>query len=52
MGYHHLALAARDMQALHQFYEGVMGFELGKADVVPSPEVGWAKRFFYRMEDV
>ena len=26
MGYHHLALAARDMAAVHHFYEDVMGF--------------------------
>jgi len=46
MGYHHLALAARDMKALHKFYEGVMGFELVKAEVGPSPEGGWAKHVF------
>jgi catechol 2,3-dioxygenase-like lactoylglutathione lyase family enzyme len=51
MGYHHLALAAKDMQAIHDFYEGVMGFELVKAEVGPSPAGGWAKHFFYRMED-
>ena len=51
MGYHHLALAAKDMKAIHQFYEGVMGFELIKVEVGPAPEGGWAKHFFYRMED-
>ena len=51
MGYHHLALAAKDINALHQFYEGIMGFELVKVEVGPSPEGGWAKHFFYRMED-
>ena len=51
MGYHHLAMAARDMQAIHKFYEGVMGFELVKAEVGPNPAGGWAKHFFYRMED-
>ena len=51
MGYHHLALAARDMKAIHAFYEGVMGFELVKVEVGPSPDGGWAKHFFYRMED-
>ena len=51
MGYHHLALAARDMKAIHEFYEGVMGFELVKVEVGPAPEGGWAKHFFYRMED-
>lgn len=51
MGYHHLALAARDMKAIHNFYEGIMGFELVKVEVGPAPEGGWAKHFFYRMED-
>jgi catechol 2,3-dioxygenase-like lactoylglutathione lyase family enzyme len=51
MGYHHLALAARDINAIHDFYEGVMGFELVKAEVGPSPAGGWAKHFFYQMED-
>ena len=41
MGYHHLALAARDMTAIHQFYETVMGFELVKAEVGPAPQGGW-----------
>lgn len=51
MGYHHLALAAKDMNAIHAFYEGVMDFKLVKAEVGPAPEGGWAKHFFYQMED-
>jgi catechol 2,3-dioxygenase-like lactoylglutathione lyase family enzyme len=51
MGYHHLALATRDMAAIHQFYEGIMDFELVKVEIGPVPEGGWAKHFFYRMED-
>ena len=51
MGYHHLAFAARDINAIHHFYETVMEFELVKAEVGPSPNGGWAKHFFYRMED-
>ena len=51
MGYHHLALACKDIHAIHDFYEGVMGFELVKVEVGPVPEGGWAKHFFYRMED-
>ena len=51
MGYHHLALAAKDMAAIHAFYEGVMKFELVKVEIGPVPEGGWAKHFFYRMED-
>ncbi len=49
MAYHHLAMAATDMGAIHQFYEGVMGFELVKVEIGPVPEGGWAKHFFYRM---
>ena len=51
MGYHHLALACRDIQAVHHFYEDIMGFELVKVEIGPVPEGGWAKHFFYRMED-
>ena len=51
MGYHHLALACRDIHAIHAFYEGVLGFELVKVEIGPVPEGGWAKHFFYRMED-
>lgn len=51
MGYHHLALACKDIQAIHDFYEGVLGFELVKVEVGPVPEGGWGKHFFYRMED-
>lgn len=49
MGYHHLALACHDIQAIHAFYEGLLGFELVKVEVGPVPEGGWAKHFFYRM---
>ena len=51
MGYHHLALACRDIQAIHEFYEELMGFELVKVEIAPVREGGWAKHFFYRMED-
>ncbi len=51
MAYHHLAMAATDMSAIHQFYEGVMGFELVKVEIGPVPEGGWAKHFFYRMNN-
>ena len=50
MSYHHLALAARDMAAIHRFYEDVMGFELVKVEVAPVQGGGWAKHFFYRMD--
>ena len=50
MAYHHLALATRDMQKTHDFYEGVMGFELVKVEVAPVSTGGWGKHFFYRMD--
>ncbi len=50
MSYHHLALAARDMKAIHRFYEELMGFELVKVEIGEVRGGGWAKHFFYRME--
>jgi len=50
MGYHHLALAAKDMKAIHEFYEDVMGFELVKVEIAPTMGGGWGKHFFYRMD--
>ena len=50
MAYHHLALAAKDINATHAFYEGVMGFELVKVEVAPVMGGGWGKHFFYRMD--
>ncbi len=50
MPYHHLALAARDIHAIHAFYEGLLGFELVKVEIGPLPGGGWGKHFFYRMD--
>jgi catechol 2,3-dioxygenase-like lactoylglutathione lyase family enzyme len=50
MAYHHLALAAKDMKATHEFYEGIMGFELVKVEIAPIMSGGWGKHFFYRMD--
>lgn len=49
MSYHHLALAVKDMKATHEFYEGIMGFELVKVEIAPVMSGGWGKHFFYRM---
>ena len=49
MGFHHVALATRDLQATHRFYTETMGFELAKVVAAKSPEGGWAKHVFYRM---
>ncbi len=50
MSYHHLALAAKDMAAIHKFYESVMGFELVTVEIAPVMGGGWGKHFFYRMD--
>ncbi len=47
MGFHHVALAAADMEATHIFYTEAMGFELVKAVVAATPDGGWAKHVFY-----
>ena len=47
MGFHHLAIATRDVKATHAFYTGPMGFELVKVEVAPSGEEGWARHLFY-----
>jgi len=49
MGFHHVALATRDMARTHRFYTEMMGFELVKAVVAPTPGArgGWAKHVFY-----
>ncbi len=47
MAVHHLAFATRDLAATDAFYRDVMGFELVKAVVAPTPDGGWAKHVFY-----
>ena len=49
MSYHHLALATKDMNEIHNFYETIMGFQLVKVEIAPINEGGWAKHFFYSM---
>ena len=49
MAYHHLALATGNIEATHNFYENIMGFDLVKVEVAPIPSGGWGKHFFYRM---
>lgn len=48
MGFHHVALATRDLEATHRFYTEAMGFELVKVVVAPTEGgSGWAKHLFY-----
>jgi catechol 2,3-dioxygenase-like lactoylglutathione lyase family enzyme len=46
MGFHHVAVATRDLAGTHAFYSGPMGFQLVKV-VAGKTEAGWAKHLFY-----
>jgi catechol 2,3-dioxygenase-like lactoylglutathione lyase family enzyme len=51
MGFHHLAIATKDLEATHRFYTEAMGFELVKVVAAPTPEGGWARHLFYDAGD-
>lgn len=52
MGFHHLAIATKDMQATHDFYTRAMGFELVRVEkAATGPGEDWAKHFFYDTGD-
>ena len=46
MGFHHLAIAVKDIDKTHRFYTGAMGFSLVKTEVVPK-NGGVARHVFY-----
>ena len=49
MGFHHTAVATRDLEATHRFYSEAMGFQLVKVVVGPTESGGWAKHVFYEI---
>jgi len=52
MGFHHIAIATRDLEASHRFYTEVMGFRLVHAEAAANPEqTGWARHLFYDTGD-
>ena len=51
MGFHHLAVATRDIEATHEFYTEAMGFALVKVVIAASGESGFAKHVFYDTGD-
>jgi catechol 2,3-dioxygenase-like lactoylglutathione lyase family enzyme len=51
MGYHHLAVATRDLEATHRFYTEAMGFRLVKVVPGQTPEGGWSRHVFYDTGD-
>jgi len=46
VGFHHLAIAVRDIGKTHRFYTEAMGFTLAKVEVVPK-NGGVARHVFY-----
>jgi len=50
MAYHHIAVVTRDIKAIDHFYREVMGFDLRKVEVAPTPVGGFGKHFFYEIE--
>ena len=46
MGFHHVAVATRNLEASHAFYTGPMGFRLVKV-VAGKTEGGFSKHLFY-----
>lgn len=48
MAFHHVAIAAKDLDATHHFYTELMGFTLVKAVIAPNPGTDdWSKHVFY-----
>ncbi|MGH9307569.1 MAG: VOC family protein [Acidimicrobiales bacterium] len=47
MGFHHVAVAVKDLRATHAFYSQVMGFDLVKVVTSHTEGGGWAKHAFY-----
>jgi catechol 2,3-dioxygenase-like lactoylglutathione lyase family enzyme len=47
MGFHHVAITTRDLDATHRFYIDACGFTLVNVDVIPFMETGWARHLFY-----
>ena len=47
MGFHHVAVAVKDLRATHAFYTTAMDFKLVKVVVNKTEHGGWAKHAFY-----
>jgi catechol 2,3-dioxygenase-like lactoylglutathione lyase family enzyme len=47
MGFHHVAIVTKDLEASDRFYTEACGFELVDVDVIPFQESGWARHLFY-----
>ena len=47
MPFHHVAITTKDMEATHEFYTKVMGFNLVRVEKAVPNKHTWAKHFFY-----
>jgi catechol 2,3-dioxygenase-like lactoylglutathione lyase family enzyme len=47
MGFHHVAVATRNVAATHAFYTEAMGFDLVKVEAAATDGGGWARHLFY-----
>jgi catechol 2,3-dioxygenase-like lactoylglutathione lyase family enzyme len=47
VAFHHVAIAARDLQETHRFYSEAMGFDLVRVETIPFLGSGWARHLFY-----
>lgn len=47
LGFNHIDLGTRDMEATRAFYEGVLGFPLVRADLFEIGDKGRMKHFFF-----
>ena len=47
MPFHHVAITTKDMEATHEFYSKVMGFNLVRVEKAVPNKHSWAKHFFY-----
>lgn len=47
MGFHHVALATRQVDTIHDFYTEAMGFDLVKTVVGETSGGGWSRHVFY-----
>jgi catechol 2,3-dioxygenase-like lactoylglutathione lyase family enzyme len=47
MGFHHVAIATKDVRRNHDFYTRAMGFRLVKVEPGKTESGGWMKHLFY-----
>ena len=51
MGFNHIDLGTRNMEATRRFYEEILGFKLVRADLVQIGERGSVQHYFFDCGD-